>query len=85
MTKDFGGMIEMSSHNDSRSPTFFAAHNSFRFENEIEFSSQFDNGNLAKVEATKSSEYSVKGQQYFDFRIWSASDNFGEPLQSKVT
>ena len=65
----------------------FAAHNTFSLDcnsHEITISSAFDNGNLARVEMTRSSEYSCKGHQYFDFRIWSAVDNLGDPCQSKV-
>lgn len=51
-----------------------AAHNVFEIDG-ITFSSNFDNGNLAKVEK-------IVGKA-FDFRIWAAPDNYGQPHQSK--
>ena len=57
-------------------------HNAFRF-GDIAFSSEFDNGNLARVEQGKINDPSCKGGLY-EFRIWSAVDNLGEACQSKV-
>jgi hypothetical protein len=43
------------------------AHNIFIFDENIIFSSNFDNGNLAKVERIPNKSY--------EFRIWTAPDN----------
>lgn len=51
------------------------AHNIFRFDNGITFSSNFDNGNLARVERFPN--------RPFDFKIWTAPDNMGTPHQSR--
>jgi hypothetical protein len=51
------------------------AHNIFCFDNNITFSSKFDNGNLARVERISNRSY--------EFKIWSAPDNMGTPHQSK--
>ncbi len=50
------------------------AHNIFTFD-DITFSSNFDNGNLARVERIASRPY--------DFKIWTAPDNMGTDVQSK--
>ena len=50
------------------------AHNVFNF-NEVTFSSNFDNGNLARVEQVPNRSY--------DFKIWTAPDNLGTMYQSK--
>ncbi|KAJ1400436.1 hypothetical protein B484DRAFT_406026 [Ochromonadaceae sp. CCMP2298] len=50
------------------------AHNVFAFENGVKFSSNFDNGNVAKVEQSHKS---------FEYRVWTAPDNLGTPHQSK--
>lgn len=54
--------------------TEIPAHNIFVFD-EITFSSNFDNGNLARVERVPNRPY--------DFKIWTAPDNMGTPVQSK--
>lgn len=51
------------------------AHNIFEFDGDVTFSSNFDNGNLAKVEKLQS--------RPFDFKIWTAPDNMGTDYQSK--
>ena len=50
------------------------AHKVFTF-GEVTFSSNFDNGNLARVEQVPNKSY--------DFRIWTAPDNMGTEYQSK--
>jgi hypothetical protein len=55
-------------------PTSIPAHNIFTFDN-ITFSSNFDNGNLARVERVPKNPY--------EFRIWTAPDNLGSEHQSK--
>ena len=50
------------------------AHRVFTFENGVTFSSNFDNGNLQKVE---------ESTKPYDYRIWTCPDNFGTPHQSK--
>lgn len=50
------------------------AHNIFNF-GDVTFSSNFDNGNLAKVEQVPNKS--------FEFRIWTAPDNMGSSYQSK--
>jgi hypothetical protein len=50
------------------------AHNVFTF-GDVTFSSNFDNGNLARAEQVPNKSY--------DFRIWTAPDNMGTPYQSK--
>lgn len=50
------------------------AHNVFRFD-DVTFSSNFDNGNLGRVERVPNNPYS--------FKIWTAPDNFGTEHQSK--
>lgn len=62
-------------NNSSAGPSC-VAHNVFSFDNEaIVFSSNFDNGNLAKVER-------ISGKSY-EFKIWTAADNMGTSFQSK--
>ena len=51
------------------------AHGVFVFDDNIVFSSNFDNGNLARVDRVKASSY--------EFRIWTAPDNMGTSFQSK--
>eukprot|EP01039_Chlorochromonas_danica_P005597 gene5597-6162_t len=51
------------------------AHNIFRFDNGVTFSSNFDNGNLARVERFPN--------RPFDFKVWTAPDNMGTPHQSR--
>jgi len=53
-----------------------AAHQVFSFDGEVVFSSNFDNGNLARVERSGSSSR-------YDFKIWTAPDNMGSSFQSK--
>ena len=50
------------------------AHNVFTFSDGVIFSSNFDNGNLLRVEETNKS---------YDYRVWTAPDNTGQPHQSK--
>jgi hypothetical protein len=50
------------------------AQNVFTF-GDVTFSSNFDNGNLARAEQVPNKSY--------DFRIWTAPDNMGTPYQSK--
>jgi hypothetical protein len=50
------------------------AHNVFNF-GPVTFSSNFDNGNLARAEQVPNKS--------FDFRIWTAPDNMGSTYQSK--
>lgn len=50
------------------------AHNVFCFDG-ITFSSNFDNGNLARVEKVPNKSH--------DFRIWTAPDNMGSDYQSR--
>lgn len=50
------------------------AHNVFTF-GDVTFSSNFDNGNLARAEQTPNKS--------FDYKIWTAPDNMGMPHQSK--
>jgi hypothetical protein len=50
------------------------AHSCFDFD-EVTFSSNFDSGNLARVDR-------LNGKPY-DFKIWIAPDNMGTPHQSK--
>ena len=53
----------------------YPGHNVFTFDSEsICFSSNFDNGNLARVE---------KNGKGHDYRIWTAADNYGTEYQSK--
>eukprot|EP01031_Cornospumella_fuschlensis_P030739 gene30739-37141_t len=54
--------------------TAIPAHNVFKF-NDITFSSNFDNGNLARVERT--------ANRPFEFKIWTAPDNMGTEHQSR--
>lgn len=54
--------------------TSIPAHNIFTFD-DIIFSSNFDNGNLARVERIATRPY--------DFKIWTAPDNMGTDVQSK--
>ena len=54
--------------------TEIPAHNVFTFPDGVTFSSNFDNGNLLKVEQTNKS---------YDYRIWTTPDNMGLPYQSK--
>ncbi len=51
------------------------AHNIFNFDNGVVFSSNFDNGNLAKVERI--------GNRPYEFKIWTAPDNMGSSHQSR--
>lgn len=51
------------------------AHNIFDFDDGIRFSSNFDNGNLARVERCLSKPY--------EFRIWTSADCAGQPFQAK--
>jgi len=65
-----------------------SSHNVFTFDDNIIFSSNFDNGNLARVERVVSSSSSSSSSasssiKYSDYRIWSACDNMGTPKQSK--
>ncbi len=53
-----------------------SAHNEFRFDN-ILFSSNFDNGNLANVE--KSTSGSISNS----YKVWSAPDNYKSQYQSR--
>ena len=50
------------------------AHNIFTFDN-IVFSSNFDNGNLGRVERVPNRPY--------EFRVWTAPDNMGTEVQSR--
>lgn len=50
------------------------AHNVFSFDN-IVFSSNFDNGNLGRVERVPNRPY--------EFKVWTAPDNMGTEFQSK--
>ena len=53
-----------------------AGHKVFQFDDgAITFSSNFDNGNLARVERV--------GGKPFEFKIWTAPDNLGTSFQSK--
>jgi hypothetical protein len=54
--------------------TQIPAHNVFKF-GDITFSSNFDNGNLARVERASN--------RPFEFRIWTAPDNMGTEYQSR--
>jgi hypothetical protein len=56
------------------SPLTIPAHSVFTFD-DIIFSSNFDNGNLGKVERVPNKPY--------DFKIWTAPDNMGTEYQSK--
>lgn len=58
----------------SSSPNQIPAHNIFTFDNII-FSSNFDNGNLARVERVPNRPY--------EFKVWTAPDNMGTEYQSK--
>ena len=64
-----------------------SSHNVFTFDDNITFSSNFDNGNLARVERIVSSTPQLPSSsssiKYYDYRIWSACDNMGMPVQSK--
>lgn len=51
------------------------AHNVFPFDNNIIFSSNFDNGNLGRVERVPNRPY--------EFKVWTAPDNMGTEFQSK--
>jgi hypothetical protein len=51
------------------------AHNVFDLEGVI-FSSNFDNGNLLRVERGNSTTS-------WDYKVWTAPDNYGTPHQSK--
>ena len=53
----------------------YPAHNVFEFDDGVRFSSNFDNGNLARVERSSSRSH--------EFRIWTSSDCAGEPFQAK--
>ena len=53
----------------------YPAHGVFTFDNDVVFSSNFDNGNLARVERI--------GTKPYEFRIWTAADNMGTSFQSK--
>jgi len=53
----------------------YPAHGVFTFDNDVVFSSNFDNGNLARVERV--------GAKPYEFRIWTAADNMGTSFQSK--
>ena len=55
-------------------PDVYPAHNVFTFDS-VTFSSNFDNGNLARVERV--------GNKLYEFKIWSAPDNMGTEYQSK--
>ena len=61
----------MQATTDSRYP----GHCVYVFDDNITFSSNFDNGNLARVERS--------GTKPYDFRIWTAPDNMGTVHQSK--
>ena len=50
-------------------------HNVFTFDDHVTFSSNFDNGNLGRVERA--------GNSSSNFRIWTALDNMGTEYQSK--
>jgi hypothetical protein len=50
------------------------AHNVYKFQ-DITFSSNFDNGNLARVERVPN--------RPFEFKIWTAPDNMGTEHQSR--
>lgn len=52
-----------------------AAHNVFTFDGGITFSSNFDNGNLGRVERVPNRPY--------EFKIWTAPDNMGTMYQSR--
>lgn len=54
--------------------SFVPAHNVFPFDNII-FSSNFDNGNLGRVERVPNRPY--------EFKVWTAPDNMGTEYQSK--
>jgi hypothetical protein len=60
--------------NSPRSTLTIPAHSIFTFD-DIIFSSNFDNGNLGKVERVPNKPY--------DFKIWTAPDNMGTEYQSK--
>jgi hypothetical protein len=60
---------------DSPASSSYPAHNVFNFDNGITFSSNFDNGNVARVERLANRPY--------EFKIWSAPDNMGTSYQSK--
>jgi hypothetical protein len=60
---------------DSSSSSSYPAHNVFSFDNGVTFSSNFDNGNVARVERLANRPY--------EFKIWSAPDNMGTSYQSK--
>lgn len=55
--------------------TAIPAHSVFKFDNGVTFSSNFDNGNLAKVERLPNRPY--------EFKIWTAPDNLGTEHQSR--
>jgi hypothetical protein len=61
-------------HNPPSIVTPVPAHNVFTFSDGVIFSSNFDNGNLLRVEQTNKS---------YDYRVWTAPDNTGQPHQSK--
>lgn len=54
------------------------AHNVFNLEDDITFSSNFDNGNLSKVERLNSGKSGTKF-----YKIWTAPDNLDTEVQSK--
>lgn len=62
----------MTEIHSSSSPNVVTSHNEFKFDNVV-FSSNFDNGNLANVE--RAGNYSYK--------VWSAPDNYKTPHQTK--